>query len=329
VRTYLGVDGGGSKTGFLLIDEEGNVLATHAEGSAYHLEIGLGSLEAMLARGVGRTLALAGVDAAALTFAFFGLPAYGEDRALQSRLDAAPGAALPGGRYRCGNDMVCGWAGALAGADGINIVAGTGSIAYGEYAGRSARAGGWGELFSDEGSAYWLAREGLRLFSRMSDGRSPRGALYDILRSHFALEEDLDLCAAIYGKSLSQRSQLAQLSRRVAQAAISGDAAAQALFGQAATELAQIVDAVRDRLQAPAELELPLSHSGGLFQLRALLLEPFEAALAARSRRYRLCAARLPPHAGAALQAARLAGTPLTQRSIAALEQQLSVPSAE
>ena len=74
--------------------------------------------------------------------------------------------------------MVCGWAGALAGEDGINIVAGTGSIAYGEYRGRSARAGGWGELFSDEGSAYWLAREGLRLFSRMSDGRAPRGALY-------------------------------------------------------------------------------------------------------------------------------------------------------
>ncbi len=37
--------------------------------------------------------------------------------------------------------------------DGINLVAGTGSIAYGEFAGRAARAGGWGELFSDEASA--------------------------------------------------------------------------------------------------------------------------------------------------------------------------------
>jgi len=54
-----------------------------------------------------------------------------------------------------------------------------------------------------------------------------------------------------------------------------------------------------------------------------LMLEPFEAALAARSRRYRLSAARLPPDAGAALQAARLAGTPLAERSIAALEAQL------
>ncbi|HTL93579.1 MAG TPA: BadF/BadG/BcrA/BcrD ATPase family protein [Steroidobacteraceae bacterium] len=323
MKTYLGVDGGGSKTLFLLIDEQGQVLGTHTEGPAYHLEIGLESLEAMLSRGIGSTLQKAGMAPSELTFAFLGVPAYGEDRSLQARLDAAPAAALPAGRYRCGNDVVCGWAGALAGADGINIVAGTGSIAYGEYSGRSARAGGWGELFSDEGSAHWLAREGLRLFSRMSDGRAPRSALYGILRRHLSLEHDLDLCAAVYGKSLSQRSQLAQLSRLVAEAATAGDSAARELFTRAVVELADIVDAVRDQLRVPADLDLPLSYSGGLFQLHELLLEPFEAALAARARRYRLSPARLPPDAGAALQAARLAGAPLPERSIAALEARL------
>ena len=324
MKTYLGVDGGGSKTRFLLIDEEGKVLGAHAEGPAYHLEIGLEALERMVARGIKRTLQEGGIATTGVTFAFLGLPAYGEDRGVQAKLDNVPGAALPGGRYRCGNDMVCGWAGALAGADGINIAVGTGSIAYGEYAGRSARAGGWGELFSDEGSAYWLAREGLRLFSRMSDGRSPRGALHGILRRHFALEDDLDLCAAVYGKSTTQRSQLARLSRLVAEAAGAGDPAARALFTQAVTELADIVDAVRDRLQVPMELDLPLSYSGGLFQLRELLLAPFEAALSTRARKYRLAAARLPPDAGAALYAAKLAGAPLAAPSIAALEAQLT-----
>src|SRR6202012_4995253 len=112
---------------------------------------------------------------------------------------------------------------ALGGSDGTNIVAGTGSIAYGEFGGRQARAGGWGELFSDEGSAYWIAREGLRLFSRMSDGRAPRGRLHELLRGHLGLADDLALCAAVYGKALSQRSQLAQLSRLVARAAEEGD----------------------------------------------------------------------------------------------------------
>lgn len=324
MRTYLGVDGGGSKTRFLLIDEDGKVLASHTEGPAYHLEIGLAALEAMLVRGIQAALQQAGVAAASLAYAFLGLPAYGEDRSLVAVLDAAPAAALPQRRYRCGNDMVCGWAGALAGADGINIVAGTGSIAYGEYAGRSARAGGWGELFSDEGSAYWLARQGLRLFSRMSDGRAPRGALYERVRRHFALADDLELCAAIYGKSVAQRSQLAQLARLVAEAASAGDAAARALFAQAAAELAHMVDAVRARLEVSPEVQLRVSYSGGVFQLRDLLLAPLAAAFAGRAHQYCFLAARLPPAAGAALHAAKLSGAPLSAPSIAALETQLT-----
>jgi len=328
VRTYLGVDGGGSKTRFLLIDENGTVLSSHTEGPAYYIEIGLPALEIMLGRGIERTLQQARLAAADLTYAFFGLPAYGEDRAVLAALDAAPATALPRKRYRCDNDMVCGWAGALAGADGINVAAGTGSIAYGEYAGRRARAGGWGELFSDEGSAHWLAREGLRLFSRMSDGRAPRGPLYARVRTHFSLENDLDLCASIYGKSQAQRSQLAQLSQLVAEAADSGDEAAQALFAEGATQLADLVDAVRAQLAAPPEAELAVSYSGGLFQLHELVLAPLKAELIRRTRRgrkYRLLAARLPPDAGAALLAARASGAPLDERSLAALEAQMQV----
>jgi N-acetylglucosamine kinase-like BadF-type ATPase len=320
VRTYLGVDGGGSKTTFLLLDETGAVLASHTEGPAYHVEIGAEALRAMLAQGINATLRQGGIAASHLTFAFLGLPAYGEDQGAVPLLDTAPSSALPGGRYRVGNDMVCGWAGALAGEDGINVVAGTGSIAYGEYRGRSARAGGWGELFSDEGSAYWLAREGLRLFSRMSDGRTPRGALYERVRQHFGLHDDLDLCGALYGKRAAQRSQFAQLSKLVAEAASAGDAQAAALFSQAAYELAEIIDAVRAQLQVPQAAELAVSYSGGLFQRGDLLLTPLRAALTDAPRKYRFLSARLPPEAGAALQAAKLSGTPLTAGSIARLE---------
>ena len=320
MRTYLGVDGGGTKTRFLLLDETGTVLAAHTEGPAYHVEIGAEALRSMLGQGIKTTLRRGGVAASHLTFAFLGLPAYGEDRAAVPLLDAAPSRALPAARYRVGNDMVCGWAGALAGEDGINVVAGTGSIAYGEYQGRSARAGGWGELFSDEGSAYWLAREGLRLFSRMSDGRTPRGALYERVRQQFGLQNDLDLCGALYGKSAAQRSQFAQLSKLVTEAASAGDEQAAALFGRAAHELAEIVDAVRDQLQVPQATELAVSYSGGLFQLGDLLLTPLQAALTGTPRKYRFLGARLPPDAGAALQAAKLSGTPLTAGSIAMLE---------
>jgi N-acetylglucosamine kinase-like BadF-type ATPase len=152
VRTYLGIDGGGTKTDFLLIDETGRALATYRGGSAYYLETGFEALQAMMVAGIRATLQQAGLAPSQLEFTFVGLPAYGENRAHLHRLDSVVADVLPGDRYRCDNDMVCGWAGALAGRDGINIVAGTGSIAYGEFETRRARAGGWGGLFSEDGA---------------------------------------------------------------------------------------------------------------------------------------------------------------------------------
>jgi N-acetylglucosamine kinase-like BadF-type ATPase len=320
VKIFLGVDGGGSKTEFVLIDDHGNLLATHQEGPAYHPEIGLDALQALMQRGIAALLAQGGVTASAVTQAFIGVPAYGEDSRLVARLDAVAAPLLAPGQYRCGNDVVCGWAGALACTDGISVVAGTGSIAYGEFAGRTARAGGWGELFSDEGSAYWIAREGLNLFSRMSDGRAAKGPLYDILRAHFELDDDLDLCAAIYGANQSWRSRLAQLARSVAEAAHGGDAAARAIFTAGARELAGIVAATRLRLAITAATPVAVSYSGSMFRQTDLLLEPMKAVLEASGNGYRVVAPRLPPGAGAALYAARSSGAPLGPAALARLE---------
>jgi N-acetylglucosamine kinase-like BadF-type ATPase len=319
VRTFLGVDGGGTKTDFLLIDETGRILASQRGGSAYYLEIGLDALQAMLATGIRATLQQAAMTASQVEFAFIGLPAYGEDRAVLPHLDRVVAEVLPPERYRCDNDMVCGWAGALAGCDSINIVAGTGSIAYGEFETRRARAGGWGQLFSDEGSAYWLAREALTLFSRMSDGRTPKGRLYELMRERFQLGTDLDLCAAVYGPPCLSRSELAALAPLVARAAREGDAAALQLFERAAHELASIVHAVRDRLDVPPTLRLPVSYSGGMFRWENLLKPLLETALQAGNRSYEFVAPRLAPAAGAVLYAAKLAGAALTAESVSEL----------
>jgi len=322
LRRYLGVDGGGSKTAFVLVDESGAVLACHQEGPAYYLQTGIEAMRAMLARGMLATLTQASLTPAAVNFAFLGLPSYGEDSQLLATLDAAAAPTLLRGQYRCGNDALCGWAGALGGEEGINVIAGTGSMAYGEYAGRSARAGGWGELFSDEGSGYWVAREGLQLFSRMSDGRAARGPLYEIFRKHFRLVSDLDLCAAVYGTGRGERTDVASLSGLVAEAARAGDTQARSLFTRAVEELTCMVDAVPEQLQVPPGVRLNVSHSGGMFKLRDLVFEPLRARLEGSPRGYRFAAARLTPAAGAALYAARVSGVPLTAQAVATLESQ-------
>ncbi|MBS0581225.1 MAG: N-acetylglucosamine kinase [Proteobacteria bacterium] len=315
MKRFLGVDGGGSKTAFALIDHEGRVLGAHREGPAYYLETGLDGLREMLARGVHATLTQAG--GAAPDFAFLGLPAYGEDSSLQEVLDGIAAGPLPKGRYRCGNDAVCGWAGGLAAGDGIHLIAGTGSMAYGEWAGRSARAGGWGELFSDEGSAHWIAVAGLNVFSRMSDGRLSRGPLHAVFRRHFQLQRELDLCAAIYGRDGARRSDLAALAPLVAEAAEAGDAQAAQLFTRAAEELAQMVQAVRQQLAVPDDAGVSVSYSGGMFRF-ASFVDTLRATLTARG--YALQAPRLLPVFGAALYAAKLAGAPLASEAIRRLE---------
>lgn len=305
---FLGVDGGGTKTRFVLVDGGGRVLAEARRGTTYHPQIGLDGVREVLAGGVGEVLRAAGKRTQDVTHAFFGLPAHGEDSSVAPRLDAIPAAILGHDRYRCGNDMVCGWAGSLACADGINIVAGTGSIGYGQRAGREARAGGWGDRFSDEGSAHWIAVQGLNLFSRMSDGRLPRGPLHAVFRRALQLEQDLDLCARIYGADGGGRSEVAQLSPLVAEAATQGDAQARAVFERAGQELALIADAIRAQLAFAVGEPVPVSWSGGAFSAGDLLLAPFTAALRELHPAFEARAPLHPPHYGAALYAAMLAG---------------------
>jgi len=314
---FLGVDGGGTKTAFALIDRQGQVLARNEQGSAYYLEVGMEGAADVLARGCAGLFAAAGVTAHDIAFSFFGLPAYGEDRAVQAQLDALPRAVLGHGRYLCDNDMVCSWAGSLACADGISVIAGTGSMAYGRIGGQGARAGGWGELFSDEGSAYWIARAGLALFSRMSDGRAPRGPLHGLLRTRLALQDDLDLCQVVYGEFKGERSKVAALSRLVSEAAALGDAQAAAILESAALEVAALVDAVRGQLGVDPGTEVTVSYSGGLFGVDGPLRAPFARVLAASSAgAYRLVAPRLPPVLGAAVYAAHQVGIPLNPAAL-------------
>jgi N-acetylglucosamine kinase-like BadF-type ATPase len=285
-----------------------------------HLADGIDAARARLTEGVAAALAKAGTTRSGVGYAFVGLPAYGEDGEMTAALDEMPAQVLAEGRYRCGNDMVCSWAGSLACADGISVIAGTGSMAYGEYAGRQARCGGWGELIGDEGSAYWIAREGMNLFSRMSDGRTAPGYLHRLVRERFGLESDLDLCARIYGARADRRDAFAQFARLVHDAAQSGDVEAAAIFARGASELVACVVAVHRALGAPPGTPVPVSHSGGVFEHVPAMVNAFRDGLAAAPVRLEYHAPRFSPAIGAALYAARLAGAPLPASALEKLQ---------
>lgn len=308
---FLGVDGGGSKTEFCLIDGQGAVAATLTATGCSYLAVGFGGVGSILERGVRDVCAKAGVAIAAIDYAFFGLPSYGESTRDRPQLDAAPSSVLARAHYQCDNDMVCGWAGSLGAQDGINVIAGTGAIAYGEYAGRKARCGGWGELFGDEGSAYWIATEGLACFARMSDGRLPKGPLHAHVRERLQLDGDLDLVDLVLSQWHGERAKIASLSHVVLEAAGAGDTHAQDIVRRAADELALLVAATCQELKVPAAEPVPVSYSGGLFGSGPGFLREFQRALEAARPAHILRAPLFSPALGAALYAARLHGTPI------------------
>jgi N-acetylglucosamine kinase-like BadF-type ATPase len=323
---FLGVDGGGTKTAYALVDAEGNLRASHVGASIDYLAEGMATARARLLEGIGAVLAPRAPSDVA--FAFIGLPAYGENSDTLSELDAMPSSLIAASHYRCGNDMVCSWAGSLACADGISVIAGTGSMAYGEAGGRQARCGGWGELIGDEGSAYWIAREGMNLFSRMSDGRVPRGPLHRLVRERLGIAEDLDLCSRIYGEGRDRRDAFAQFARLVHEAARAGDVAAAAIFERGAKELVDCVVAVRRALAPPEGTVLAVSHSGGVFDNAPAMVEAFRSSLAATALPFEYRTPLLPPAAGAALYAARTAGMALAPANVQRLQNQCESSAA-
>lgn len=312
---FLGVDGGGTKTALCLVTGDGEVVARRRAPSVYYFNDDITLVTRVLQPAVAEICADAGIGPADLTFAFFGLPGYGESSTDRPQLDAAPGPVLGHDRYRCDNDMVCGWAGSLGAVDGINVISGTGSMTYGERAGQKARVGGWGELYGDEGSAFWIAVRGLGAFSRMSDGRLPPGPLLDVVRSQLDLPSDLDLVDVVLNQWASRRDKVASLCPLVVEAADEGDEVAAGILDAAAAELAMLVSCTRDRLGFLPREAVAVSWSGGTFNVERVR-EGFRTAYLAQHPGDDLRRPLFPPDLGAALYAARLAGRPVAAAAL-------------
>ena len=312
---YLGVDGGGSKTAFALIDADGHVLARATAPTSYYFNDGFDVVERVLAQGVTDICAQAGIDASGIDAAFFGIPGYGEASGDIEQLDAVPRGVLGHDRYSCNNDMVCGWAGSLAGEDGINVISGTGSMTYGEREGTGHRVGGWGELFGDEGSAYWVATQGLNAFSRMSDGRLAHGPLYDLMKKRLEISSDLDVVSLVIEKWGGNRTSIAALATTVCEAARHDDETSSGILTAAADELVALIETTRVLVGFGEQEPVPVSYSGGMFSDDGFLAL-FRAALQRLPAKYDLQLPVLDPALGAALYAAKHSGHPLSRDSV-------------
>jgi len=166
----------------------------------------------------------------------------------------------------------------LAGAPegvGIVVLAGTGSIAYGQDAGgKSARSGGYGFLLADEGSGYWLGHQALRATVRAADGRGPATRIMPIVFEALEVSSVSDLVPRVYEKGLPKH-RIAALASVVQRAHDEGDAVAAALIEGGAQELSLAARAVARQIDL-GDGPFPVVLAGGAFKACPSMVAPLE-----------------------------------------------------
>lgn len=271
---YIGIDGGGTKTEFLISDGSGKITARLVKEGTSYQQYGTAKVAARIEEGIRDCLSQAGISMHDVAGIYMGLPCVGESEAGDKALQEAICRLLPAEKICIGNDVEAGYAGALGMQSGIHLVSGTGSIGYGRNkSGQIARCGGWHEYFSDEGSCCWLGRKTMELFTKEADGRCERGRLYEILCCEFELESDFQWVDIIREKYLYKREKIASMQRYLMRAALEGDCCARELYRQAAVELYLIAEGIKKKLCMERAV---ISYSGGLFKTGDLILEPLK-----------------------------------------------------
>ena len=301
-RFYLGMDGGQSSTTVLIANDTGHVIGRGRGGPCNHVSgpEAKAKFQRVIGACVSEACREAHLNGKTIHFASacLGFSGGAEDK------DALTRELIRSERYKITHDAEIALTGATADHPGLIVIAGTGSISYGRNAaGETARAGGWGYVFGDEGGGFDLTRRALRAALRFEEGWAPDTTLRQRLLDATGLSTANDLLHHFYAEV--RRAEIAALSRLVPEAAEQGDAVARCILAEAATELARLAEAVFRMLFVPGE-DATVSYIGGLFK-SPLLRAEFANQVIARTG----CTPLPPqfgPAAGAVLEALRADG---------------------
>ena len=273
---YLGIDGGGTKTAYLLIDEKGNeITKLETLGSSYK-DYGVDAVIDIIYESIEMCMDLAKHKINSLRGIVIGLPCYGESRLEDALIKQKLNTVLGDIPFYLTNDVEVGFIGSLGLQPGVNVVAGTGSIAFGKNKeNECARSGGWSTFFGDEGSCYWLGRRTMELFSKQADYRLDRSELYALVMEQFKLKDPIDFIDLMEKEYVPKRSKVASLQKILLKAAKAGDQSAIELYQCATDELFMLIHSVAKQLDFIGR-DFKVSFSGGLFHAKEFIVPNLE-----------------------------------------------------
>jgi N-acetylglucosamine kinase-like BadF-type ATPase len=297
VKLFLGVDGGQSSTTALVGDESGRVVGVGRGGPCNH--VGKAEGREKFLRAVGGCLRAAGFERAEFDAACLGFSGGAADKEAYVR------ELIKAKRFLVTHDAAIALTGATGGEPGVIAIAGTGSMAFGRNReGKTARAGGWGYVFGDEGGGFDIVRQALRAALREEEGWGPKTALRDALVSSAGATSANDLLHRFYTDEYP-RARVAAFAKLVDRIARDGDAVAREILLAGAQQLATLASAVRAQI-FDGKAACGISYLGGVFRSEILLGR--YRMLMELDESNRVAEPEYGPAAGALIEAYRTAG---------------------
>ncbi|PYI96870.1 MAG: N-acetylmuramic acid 6-phosphate etherase [Verrucomicrobia bacterium] len=293
----LGVEGGGTKTGWVLVE---TVAAVDAVNWEFHV-INQGKLPPsnfrlttperlrVIFAELPKQIDRAGV--------FLAGCATEEDRRSLKQICLE---IWPNAKIITGSDRDSGLAGALDHGDGIVVNAGSGSSVTGRRGERIERAGGWGHILGDAGGGYFLSIQALRLILREHDLH--RGEISFAAKILHALSLN-NLDELVRWVQTADKMDIAMLAPVVFEAANEGDARMMEIIEEGARVLCEYTEAVASGLHLLAP---KVALIGGLFYRDSIYTHAFRRRLKKNLPDARVAVAERAPELGAAWLASEL-----------------------
>jgi N-acetylmuramic acid 6-phosphate etherase len=293
MNTVLGIEGGGTKTAWVLL-RDGSVIDS-GKLPPSNLRLTPAHQLRNILSGLSRQVDAAGI--------FLAGCATEQDRAMLSIL---ANEMWPNARIVVGSDREAGMAAGLGNRDGIVVNAGTGSSVTGRRGEQIERAGGWGHILGDTGGAYFVSIRALRVILRDYDLRRENRKFAASILSTLSLDNFDEL---VRWARTADKTQIAALAPMVFGAVAGGDQALRRIISASATALADFTAAVAARLRLNAP-EVVLM--GGVFEHQESYVELFRSQLREQLPEAAVAPGTTAPEFGAAWLASSESILPVT-----------------
>lgn len=313
---FLGIDGGQSHTEAVIADENGNILGRGFGGASNHAEVpgGRKRLQNAISDSVGE--ALKNADLPPLNETIFAAAHCGMTGGADYKEEII-GEIIKSENLIIGHDAPTALFGATAGMPGIVVISGTGSVIYGEnFRSETAKIGGLGFLFSDEGSGFWLAAQTIRLAIKEQDDLIAQSGLQKLVLDFFGKKTVREITSAYYNAKIS-RDEIASLAKAAAKAAFEGNRVLREQINFGAKVLVESVGSAANRLNFNEIF--PVAAVGGMFR-GELMRRNFQEHLTAIVPNARFITTRFSPPIGALLLAYKRQGIIINENLLANLE---------